>query len=56
MENVTLRNVYVADMIPLERVWLKPKSASKQDSIYLLEPMKTIKFQTDFVSDSRLCN
>lgn len=54
MENVTRRNVYVTDMISLERFWLKPKSASKQDSKYLPEPLKTIKFQTDSVSDFRL--
>ena len=35
MENVTRRNVYVRDMIPLERFWLKPKSAlNKTLNIY----------------------
>lgn len=54
MESVTRRNVYVTDMISLERFWLKLKSASKQDSKYLPEPLKTIKFQTDFLPDFRL--
>ena len=38
-------------MIPLESFWLKPSSASKQNSKYLPGTMKTIEFQTGFVPD-----
>lgn len=49
MKHIARRNFYVTDMFPLERSWLKPQFGSKQNSLYLPGPVKTINFQTEFV-------